>query len=167
LIQRKNKDSHTFVMYPRIGGGKFLSNLAAGGSTMPIDIFLEENFGQKAPVVKEALEDFALRFPPLYQNFLKQPFFDIGLDIGIEKRKGAFKLWLFEVNVGPQFAFSTNLAGLHMTIARATLECYKYLHSDLENLPKAQFSSHPSIPPPPAPPQLPTMLPIPPPPTRK
>ena len=132
LVQRKNKDSFDYVMYPRIGGGKILSNIAAGGSTMPLDSFLAENYYENAPEVKAMLETFAQTFPPYYQKFLKDPFFDLGFDIGIEKVNDSFRLWLFEVNQGPQFAFRNNLAELHMKITRATLECYRYLYSELD-----------------------------------
>ena len=100
---------------------------------MPIESFLVENFNEMASEVKAALEKFAMTFPPYYQKFLKHPFFDLGFDIGIEKTNDSFKLWLFEVNVGPQFSFKNNLAELHMKIARATLECYRYLYSELDN----------------------------------
>ena len=132
LIQRRNKDSHAYVMYPRIGGGKILSNLATGGRTMPIHTFLEENFGKMSAEVKSALESIAMIFPKYYQIFLNDPFFDLGFDIGIEKRNDSFKLWLFEVNYMPQFAFN-NYAQLHMEIARASLECYRYLYNSLND----------------------------------
>jgi len=134
LVQRRNKDSYEYIMYPRIGGGKILSNIAAGGSTMPIDSFLTENFSEEAPEIKKMLEYFAMNFPPYYQKFLKHPFFDLGFDVGIEKIDKSYKLWVFEINQGPQFAFKYNLAELHMKIARATLECYRYLYSELENV---------------------------------
>jgi len=131
LIQRKDLNSHAFVLYPRIGGGDILSNLATGGNTMPIDLFLEENFKEMAFKIKESLIEIAKNFPVYYQNFLKHPFFDLGLDIGIEVNNNSFKLWLFEVNFAPQFAFKNNLASLHMEIARATLECYINIYNEL------------------------------------
>ena len=136
LIQRRGKNSHSYVMYPRIGGGKLLSNLAAGGSTKPLDTFLEENFGDMAPDVKKELEILAGTFPQYYQGHMKHPLFDLGIDVGIEKTKDSFKLWIFEVNFAPQFAFKDNYAHLHMEITRATLECYHYLNNKAVNPPE-------------------------------
>ena len=131
LIQRRDADSHAYVMYPRIGGGRLKSNLAAGGRTMPIDAFLEEFFCEMASEAKARLEDFARAFPPYFQKFLKHPFFDMGLDVGIEIVDGAVRLRLFEVNQFPNFSFKGNYGELHFEIARATLACYKYLHERL------------------------------------
>jgi len=131
LIQRKDADSHAYVMYPRIGGGKVKSNLAAGGRTMPIDAFLDENFGETANGVKAELDAFAQGFPPYFQKFLDHQFFDMGLDIGIEVVGSAIRLRLFEVNQYPNFSFKGNSSELHFEIARATLGCYRYLHEEL------------------------------------
>jgi len=127
LIQRRDADSFAYVMYPRIGGGKIKSNLAAGGSTMPIDAFLKDSFREKAGEAKEKLEDFAQTFPPYFQKFLDHQFFDMGLDIGIEEIGGSIRLRMFEVNQFPNFSFKGNLGELHFEIARATLSCYRYL----------------------------------------
>ena len=131
LVQRKDADSHAFVMYPRIGGGRIKSNLAAGGRTMPIDAFLEEFFCGMAEEVKAKLEAFARAFPPYFQKFLKHQFFDMGLDAGIEIVDGSVRLRLFEVNQFPNFSFKGNYGELHYEIARATLACYRYLHGRL------------------------------------
>jgi len=131
LIQRKDAGSHAFVMYPRIGGGRLKSNLAAGGRTMPIDAFLEEFFGGVAEEAKAKLEGFARSFPPYFQKFLKHEFFDMGLDVGIETVGGSLRLRLFEVNQFPNFSFKGNYGELHFEIARATLACYRYLHGRL------------------------------------
>ena len=131
LVQRKDADSHAFVMYPRIGGGRIKSNLAAGGRTMPIDTFLAEFFCEMADEAKAKLEAFARTFPPYFQKFLKYPFFDMGLDIGIERVDGSIRLRLFEVNQFPNFSFKGNYGELHYEIARATLACYRYLHGRL------------------------------------
>ena len=135
LIQRVGQSTHTFIMYPRIGKGKILSNIAAGGKTMPIDPFLEENFGKMATEIKAGLEKIGRDFPPFYQRFLKYPFFDMGLDIGIEMTNDSFQFYLFESNSWPLFDFNYNLASLHMKIARATLEHYRYLHDKLGDSP--------------------------------
>ena len=129
--QRKGEDSHAYVMYPRIGAGKILSCPAAISNYIPLDTFLEENFGHVAKDMRQALETFAQTFPPYFQKFLSHPFFDIVFDVGIESVNGSFRLWLFKVRQFPSFGFKNHPGELHLEIAQATLEYYKHIYLTL------------------------------------
>jgi len=130
-VQRKGEDSHTYVMYPRIGSGKILSCPAATSSYIPLDTFLEENFGHVAKDMRQALETFAQTFPPYFQKFLSRTFFDIVFDVGIESGNDSFRLWLFKVRQFPGFEFKDYPGEKHLEIAQATLECYRHIHLTL------------------------------------
>lgn len=130
-VQRRNKDAYSFIMYPRAGAGRSQSSPAYGGGAVPISAFLQTNFGRKAEDIWLMLETFAKTFPQYYQKFLDSPFFDISFDVGIEKGHDSFRLRLLDVNRFPGFELKDNLGELHLVIAEATMECYKYIHSTI------------------------------------
>ncbi|MDR1322309.1 MAG: YheC/YheD family protein [Gracilibacteraceae bacterium] len=128
-VQRRNGNEHYFDMYPRIGSkGNVTSNIHTGGYSFPIKTFLEWEYGQVWQKVYTELERLGTEFPTYFQKFLDEPFFDLGLDVGIEKREDmSFQLCLFEINAFP--GASGNLGertGIGTIIA--TFEYYHYLY---------------------------------------
>ncbi|MDR1070193.1 MAG: YheC/YheD family protein [Gracilibacteraceae bacterium] len=128
-VQRRNGNEHYFDMYPRIGGvGKITSNIHTGGYSLPIKTFLQWEYGQAWWNIYTKLERLGAEFPTYFQRFLNQPFFDLGLDVGIEKNSDAnFQLCLFEINSFP--GASGNLGEkTGVGTVTATFEYYHYLY---------------------------------------
>jgi UDP-N-acetylmuramoyl-tripeptide--D-alanyl-D-alanine ligase len=94
-------------LFPRIGSAEgIVSNISSGGYTMDTDLFLRLEFGDLWPKVKQDLLDLGAVFPDYYQSLYKPVIFDVGMDIGIQKRNGSYSLHMFEVNTyidGPFF----------------------------------------------------------------
>jgi len=88
--------------FPRVGSSKgVVSNISSGGYTMPLEAFLQRNFGEEgAEEILAKIKVLGDTFPEYYDSFFKSELFDIGIDIGIDN---GGNLYLFEVNtyVGP------------------------------------------------------------------
>jgi len=88
--------------FPRVGSAKgVVSNISSGGYTMPLEAFLQRNFGEEgAEEILAKIKNLGDTFPEYYDKFFKSELFDVGIDIGIDKERN---LNLFEVNtyVGP------------------------------------------------------------------
>ena len=113
--------------YPRIGNPKgVISNIASGGYTMPIDIFLQSNYGDKNKSIWSKIKQIGDAFPEYYASFFEAEIFDIGLDIGIDKKGDDFELYLFEVN--------TYIGGYKFELEDAVTHChyYRYLADKLK-----------------------------------
>ena len=93
--------------FPRIGNAKgVVSNIAMGGYSMKLDAFLKVNFGDDWKMLYDRLTAFGEAFPDYYQSFFPMTIFDIGVDVGIQKRGDAYDFKIFEVNTyidGPFF----------------------------------------------------------------
>lgn len=153
-VQRRNEHQYTATMYPRISGRKnsITSNIHQGGFTVPLEYFLNREYGSEADTVKRLLNSFASGFPMYFQQFLDKPFFDMGIDVGIDRRPDidspsgfTFQPVVFEVNAFPG---STGYLGERTGVdnAIATFEYYHYLwnryidenHSDYVGLTDAE-----------------------------
>ena len=85
--------------YPRIGNEKgVVSNVGSGGYTMRLDVFLKNEFGKDSEIVYNKIMELGNNFPEYYQSFFKTPLFDVGIDVGIQKRGNSYELKIFEVN---------------------------------------------------------------------
>jgi hypothetical protein len=104
-VQRRNESAHYFDMYPRIGSaGAVTSNIHTGGYSVPTDVFLRREYGPIWRDVYAQLKHLGAEFPTYFQKFLDKPFFDLGLDVGIERTPPpsfGFQLRLFEINAFP------------------------------------------------------------------
>lgn len=93
--------------FPRIGNAAgVVSNIATGGYSMNFDTFLKVNFGNDWKILYDRLMNFGRVFPDYYQTFFPMTIFDIGVDVGIQKRGDSYELKIFEVNTyidGPFF----------------------------------------------------------------
>lgn len=102
LQARRIDDENFFVNpYVRVGSPKgIISNYAGGGYTLTLDAFLRTNFEIDEQMnIKSQIMQLGYEFPKYYANLLGDArIFDIGLDLGVSKEGGNFKLWLFEVN---------------------------------------------------------------------
>lgn len=134
-VQRRNGTDYTATMYPRISGRKdsITSNIHQGGFTVPLEYFLNREYGSEAGTVKNSLNTFANGFPGYFQQFMDKPFFDLGIDVGIDRRPDSgsscghtFHPVVFEVNAFPG---STGYLGERTGVdnAMATFEYYHYL----------------------------------------
>lgn len=85
--------------YPRIGNEDgVVSNVASGGYTMRLDIFLQVEFGNDWEMLYKRIMDLGNVFPEYYQSFFKHPLFDVGIDVGIQRRENSYDLKIFEIN---------------------------------------------------------------------
>jgi hypothetical protein len=127
LARRKsiNPEFETFL-FPRIGSPDgVVSNIHTGGYTMPIESFLQKQYGIDAIEIYDRLQELAETFPIFYGEYVDQRIFDLGLDIGIVKQDdGSYKFNLFEVNY---WCDDLNCQ-LRMSIAR--LNYYKELYEE-------------------------------------
>lgn len=93
--------------FPRIGNAAgVVSNIATGGYSMNFTTFLKVEFGNDWKMLYDKLMNFGSVFPEYYQSFFRVPIFDVGVDIGIQKRGDTYDLKIFEVNTyidGPFF----------------------------------------------------------------
>lgn len=93
--------------FPRIGNANgVISNIAGGGHSMDYVTFLKVEFGDDWKMIFNKLMDFGSVFPDYYQAFFSVVIFDIGVDIGIQKRGDSYEFKIFEVNTyidGPFF----------------------------------------------------------------
>ena len=97
---RRGAEGRFKVMpYPRIGNEKgVVSNVGSGGYTMNLDTFLKAEYGDDSETVYKKIVDLGNNFPEYYQTFFKTQLFDVGIDVGIQKRGDSYELKIFEVN---------------------------------------------------------------------
>lgn len=113
-------------LYPRIGNADgVISNVVAGGFTMKLENFLPAEFGDDWKKVYNQLMDLADRFPDYYQSFYNDTIFDIGIDVGIQKRGDVYELKLFEAYIQPGFTLIRN------EVAVTNFEYYRYIDKRL------------------------------------
>lgn len=93
--------------FPRIGNAAgVVSNIATGGYSMDFVTFLKVNFGDDWKMLYDKITKFGKAFPEYYQSFFPVTIFDIGVDMGIQKRGNSYDMKIFEVNTyidGPFF----------------------------------------------------------------
>lgn len=114
------------ISYPRIGNAAgVVSNLATGGYISPLDSFLKAEFGDDYEIVQDKLTTFANTFPDYYQSFFPDTIFDMGIDVGIQKRGDTYELKLFEAYIQPGTAY------IEVEDALNCLEYYRYIAQQL------------------------------------
>ena len=110
------------ISYPRVGNvGGVVSNLAAGGYISPLEPFLRTEYGDDYDIVYNKLKTFASTFPDYYQSFFNDTIFDIGIDVGIQKRGDTYELKVFEAYIQPGTAY------IEVEDAINCLEYYRYI----------------------------------------
>ncbi|MBQ6005152.1 MAG: YheC/YheD family protein [Selenomonadaceae bacterium] len=115
------------ISYPRIGNAEgVVSNLATGGYIAGIDSFLKSEFGDDWKIVYDKLSAFSNTFPDYYQSFFPDTIFDIGIDVGIQKRGDSYELKLFEAYIQPGTAY------IELEDAVICLEYYSYVNQKLQ-----------------------------------
>ena len=73
---------------------------------MNFDTFLKVNFGDDWEKLYNKIMRFGKTFPEYYQSFFPMTIFDVGVDMGIQKRGDSYDFKIFEVNTyidGPFF----------------------------------------------------------------
>ena len=120
--------------YPRIGGSSegILSNISAGGHTMPIVKFLKEEFGNDWKIIQVDLMNLGEVFPDYFQSLLPKMITSMGLDVGIQRRGPSYELKLFEVNVG-----GPGFGAIPIEAAFANMEYLQYLGKTIGKTQKA------------------------------
>ncbi|SHK13965.1 YheC/D like ATP-grasp [Anaerobranca californiensis DSM 14826] len=87
-------------LYPRIGNkNSILSNISRGGMTCNLEYFLITEYPEKADFLKNHLTKLALEIAEHVDGFYVNDLDELGIDLAIDKNE---KIWLFEVNAGPQ-----------------------------------------------------------------
>ena len=93
--------------FPRIGNAAgVVSNIATGGYSMKYETFLQAEYGDDWKMIYDKLKEFGRTFPEYYQQLWATTLFDIGVDMGIQKRGSEYDFKIFEVNTyidGPFF----------------------------------------------------------------
>ena len=120
--RRGAEGKYKTFLYPRIGNpAGVISNVVAGGFTMNLEAFLQTEFGNDWRKVHNQLTDLAARFPDYYQSFYNDTIFDIGIDVGIQKRGDVYELKLFEAYIQPGFTL------IRDEVAVTNFEYYRYI----------------------------------------
>ncbi|MGE8057910.1 YheC/YheD family protein [Bacillus mycoides] len=123
-VQRNGEGKWVITsIFPRIGPlGSVVSNMASGGYSTYLDIFLKTEFDNEWYDVQRYLERFALSFSNHFNSLYEDVLFDeLGIDIGIDKNQ---KIWLFEVNWRPGVP---NIFNLELDVARNLIHYARYL----------------------------------------
>ncbi|EEL70420.1 Glutathione synthase S6 modification [Bacillus mycoides] len=123
-VQRNGEGNWVITsIFPRIGPlGSVVSNMASGGYSTYLDIFLKTEFDNDWYNIQRYLERFAVSFSNHFNSLYKDVLFDeLGIDVGIDKNQ---KLWLFEVNWRPGVP---NIFNLELDVARNLVHYARYL----------------------------------------
>ena len=85
--------------YPRIGRDpeSILSNISAGGHTMPIWKFLRQEYGDDCKMIHSLLIDFGSKFSNYIQSLFDKRISSMGIDVSIQRRDNSYELKIFEV----------------------------------------------------------------------
>lgn len=110
--------------YPRLGRDPegILSNISAGGYTMPINKFLQQEYGDDWQMIYDKLIYLGNNIPELIQSFCNKTIFAMGIDVGIQRRGDSYELKVFEINT-----YNPGIGGLPIEAAFITLEYLQYL----------------------------------------
>lgn len=87
--------------YPRVGGNPqgILSNLSAGGYTMPLNKFLVNEFGSDWQMLYDKIIDLGNTLPDYVQSTVNNRLSALGIDVGIQRRGDSYELKIFEINI--------------------------------------------------------------------
>ncbi|MGL4337434.1 MAG: YheC/YheD family protein [Turicibacter sp.] len=97
------------VIYARISlSNSIVTNIHRGGKTVPIDLFLRQEFPNEDIQMKQKLESFALNLSNHLDDLQRKKgahvFDELGIDVGIDEKN---QIWLYEVNWRPGFQRSS------------------------------------------------------------
>ncbi|MGH1283806.1 YheC/YheD family protein [Bacillus toyonensis] len=123
-VQRNGEGNWVITsIFPRIGPlGSVVSNMASGGYSTYLDVFLKTEFDNDWFNVQRYLERFAISFSNHFNSLYKDVLFDeLGIDVGIDENQ---KLWLFEVNWRPGVP---NIFNLELDVAKNLVNYARYL----------------------------------------
>ncbi|HFJ9466736.1 YheC/YheD family protein [Bacillus thuringiensis] len=126
-VQRNGEGKWVITsIFPRIGPlGSMVSNMASGGYSTYLDVFLKKEFDDNWYNIQRYLERFALIFSNYLNSLYDDVLFDeLGIDVGIDKNQ---KLWLFEVNWRPGVP---NIFNLELDVAKNTIHYARYLANE-------------------------------------
>lgn len=114
--------------YPRIGetSENLVSNIAAGGHSMPIMKFLKNEFGSEADIIYERLTDLGSKLTEHFQSLFRRRISAMGLDVGIQRRGNSWELKLFEIQTK-----SPGHSAIETQVAFANLGYMRYLGEQL------------------------------------
>ncbi|PNK22560.1 alpha-L-glutamate ligase [Bacillus thuringiensis] len=125
-VQRNGEGKWVITsIYPRIGPlESIVSNMASGGYSTYLDVFLKTEFDKDSYNIQKYLEQFAIQFSNHFNSLYENVLFDeLGIDVGIDNNQ---KLWLFEVNWRPGVP---NIFNLELDVAKNLINYAKYLAS--------------------------------------
>lgn len=123
-VQRNGEGNWVITsIFPRIGPlGSVVSNMANGGYSTYLDVFLKMEFDSDWYNIQRYLERFAVSFSNHFNSLYDDVLFDeLGIDVGIDKNQ---KLWLFEVNWRPGVP---NIFNLELDVAKNLVHYARYL----------------------------------------
>ena len=128
-VRRGAEGKFKFFPYPRLGRAYdgILSNISAGGYTMPIVKFLKAEFGDDWKNVYDKMINLSSLLSEFVQASFNRRIFSIGIDIGIVRREDSYELKLFEVNT-----YNPGIVGIPIEAAFVTLEYLQYLGKNLD-----------------------------------
>lgn len=117
-------DWETVAIYPRIGAGTLVSNIAQGGYIGDCAEILSAIAGNqgKAAELMEELRYIAVSLPPLIQNYRTAPIAALGIDVGIDRE--SLRPFVLEANTKPSTKLHTWM------FAEKKVQYYKYLLSN-------------------------------------
>ena len=127
--------------YPRLGSpGGILSNISAGGYSIPIKTFLMNEFGNDWQMLYDKIIKIGNTLPDYLQSFFKKTVLAMGIDVGIQRRGDSYELKIFEVNHN-----NPGTKAIKVEAVFSLLEYLQYLGRQLaekENMSTAQLSSN-------------------------
>ncbi|MBD3879734.1 MAG: YheC/YheD family protein [Quinella sp. 1Q5] len=128
--RRDSEGEFKIIPYPRIGRNpeSILSNIAAGGYTMPLVKFLKEDFGKDWKIIHDKLIYLGNNIPALIQASFNKIIFAIGIDVGIQRCDNSYELKIFEINT-----YNPGILSIPIEAAFITLEYLQYLGKCLAN----------------------------------
>ncbi len=105
LHTQKNEKGEWVItaIYPRIGpAGSIVSNISSGGSTIYIEPFLKQEFGENHFNIKSYLEHFSIQLAKKMDKIqlknYNESIDELGIDVGLDESN---KIWIYEINWRP------------------------------------------------------------------
>lgn len=124
------------LIYARVArNNSFVTNLSSGGSRVPIEKFLRQQYPKEYSAMKKRLERFALdlarHMDEIQQQVHSETLDELGIDIGIDQNK---HFWIYEVNWRPGLPHALfGKVGAERTMIQYTIYLAKQHKSHLNN----------------------------------
>ena len=127
-LRRGAEGKFNLFPYPRIGSQRgIVSNISAGGHTMPIKTFLQIEFGNRWRKIHHELTEFAMDFIEFYQSLFRNILYNVGIDVAILRRGKDYEFKIFEINMS--YLGST---AIPIQAAITSFEYYCYIDRQLK-----------------------------------